>query len=244
MRPVKVTLITKDTISIGVERAPEWGNGLLTVPSEPIHAPFGARPWQRSDRSWVNVPKDQTTRSPVDELTRPAIAGFPAALCRSDKYAPRGLQLIFMPNRDHNDIAQSTAAFVVFSNFPRDQTFHNRSEQPRPRYIKQRWQIRRPQQMSAAGAPMTAADDHPEKGCPGRGDRGGGQKETSDVGCGGPLPLANHDSISPTTFALCVETFSDRAKSLPPRTAGALRISCASPPATLPTRIILPRRTS
>jgi hypothetical protein len=65
---------------------------------------------------------------------------------------------------------------------------------------------------------------------PRSGDRGGGQKETSDVGCGGPLPLANHDSISPTTFALCVDTFSDRAKSLSPRTADALRISCASPP--------------
>jgi len=44
MRPVKVTLITKDTISIGVERAPEWGNGLLTVPSEPIHAALWRAP--------------------------------------------------------------------------------------------------------------------------------------------------------------------------------------------------------
>jgi hypothetical protein len=133
MRPVKVTLITKDTISIGVERAPEWGNGLLTVPSEPIHAPFGARPWQRSDRSWVNVPKDQTTRSPVDELTRPAIAGFPAALCRSDKYAPRGLSLFSCPTAITTTLHKAQRRLSCFQisrqikHFTTDQSSHGRA---------------------------------------------------------------------------------------------------------------------
>jgi hypothetical protein len=41
--------------------------------------------------------------------------------------------------------------------------------------------------MSAAGAPMTAADDHPEKGCPGRGTGAAGRRRHRMSGAGDPF---------------------------------------------------------
>jgi len=41
--------------------------------------------------------------------------------------------------------------------------------------------------MGAVDAPVITTDGYHEKGCPGRGDRGGGQKETRMSGAGDPF---------------------------------------------------------
>jgi len=114
----------------------------------------------------------------------------------------------------------------VSSSFPADQIFHDKSNQPRPWPIKQRQQIR---QAGAYGRGGRAGDHHgrlPRKRMPRSGGPGRRAEGDSDVGCGGPLPLANHDPISLTATALCVDTF------FQPRQSPLRRIS--KQPARLP----------
>src|ERR1700742_2576231 len=96
MRPVKVTPITKDTISHGVERVSGRGHGLQTAPSEPNSGALRRTPLAAIGSQVGKRSEDQTTRRLIGQRTKPAIR-ISTAPCRPDNHAARGQGLFAYP---------------------------------------------------------------------------------------------------------------------------------------------------
>ena len=187
MRPVKVTPITKDTISNGVERVSGRGYGLQTAPSEPNSGALRRTPLAASGSQAGKRSEDKTTKPLIGELTKPAVR---ISTARAD---PINMQRAAKANLH----AQSRLRHcTTHSGVCRVFEFPDGSNILQWIRPIATWHIKQQQQQQTSQAttrePRWPPPTAPQKRCPGRGDRGGGWKETRLSGAGDLLPRANH----------------------------------------------------